>query len=306
MKKWLRAGLILLFGILIFALIGMAILTRSVAADIVTHPPEERPVIENTPADYDLAYEDVMVNSEDGLTLYGWYVPGNNEGTVLLLHGSPSGRQAVLFEAAALNQAGFNVLLGSFRTHDECEGDLISYGFYEQRDIAAWYQYLLARPEIDPERIGIFGESMGGGAGILYTASHEEVRALATGGAFALTRELVETFIAYETPGLPKWGISVMARFIVFWAERMARFKLDDIDTISVIDEISPRPVLIIHGGMDHKIGPDSGHQLYQAAERPKELVFMEEAGHVDYEDFRPHEYSETITSFFTKYLLEE
>jgi len=305
MSKGIRIALIVLAGIVIVAFAGIMLFTRSLAVDIVTHPPEERPEILKTPADYSRTFENVSVTTDDGLKLYGWYLPGENGATVMIQHGSPGGRQDGLYEAALLNEAGFNVLLGSFRAHDESEGVLISFGYHEQLDVEAWHEYLATRPDVDAGRIGIFGESMGGGTGILYTANHPDIAAIATGSAFALTQKVVELFIAFENPDLPKAVIPPLASLIVFWAERTADFRTSDLDTEAVIGNISPRPILIIHGGADDKIGPESGRQLFGAASEPKELLFIEPAGHVDFELHQAEVYSQALVEFFRTTLLE-
>jgi dipeptidyl aminopeptidase/acylaminoacyl peptidase len=305
MGKTLRIVLIVFGVIVLVAFIAIALFTRSLAVDIVTHLPEERPKIVKNPGDDGRAYEDVTVTTDDGLKLYGWYLPGENGAAVMVLHGSPGGRQDGLYEAALLNEAGFNVLMGSFRAHDECDGILISFGYHEQKDVEAWHEYLQTRPDVDASRIGIFGESMGGGTGILYTANHPDIAAIATGSGFALTRKVVELFIAFENPDLPKWAVPPVASLIVFWAERTADFRTADLDTESVIGDISPRPILIIHGGADDKIGPESGRQLYAAAGEPKELLFIDAAGHVNFEEFQPQRYSQALIDFFDANLLE-
>lgn len=65
-----------------------------------------------------------------------------------------------------------------------------------------------------------------------------------------------------------------------------------------VIGDISPRPILIIHGGADDKIGLESGQQLFAAAQEPKEMLFIEEAGHVNLEEFQPEAYSGALMDF--------
>jgi len=295
-------GFIILLGTVFIALV---IVTRSQAVDIVNHPPEERPEIKETPEDYGMIYEKVSVTTEDGLKLYGWYIPGENGATIMVEHGSPGGRQDGLYEAAFLNKGGYGVLLGSFRAHDECEGELISFGYHERKDIAAWHQYLLGRDDVDPERIGLFGESMGGGTGILYTAGDPGIAALATGSGFALTQEVIEKFIQFELDP-PQWITPILAGFIKFWAQREADFRTADLDTEAIIANISPVPILIIHGGEDDKIGPDSGKQLFAAAAEPKELLWIPEAGHVNFEDFQPEEYKNTLLGFFDQHLLKQ
>jgi len=300
--KFLIIGIIILFVVLFIAL---TIVTRSQALDIVNHPPAERPEMEKDPGDYGMVFEVVSVTTEDGLKLYGWYIPGENGATIMILHGTPGGRQDGLYEADILNEAGYGVLMGSFRAHDECEGELISFGYHEQKDIAAWHQYLLSREDVDPKAIGLYGESMGGGTSILYTAKNPGIRALATGSGFALTQEVVVLFLNFDTD-LPPALIPLLARFIVFWAERGADFKVEALETQAVISRISPVPILIIHGGSDDKIGPTVGKQLYEAAAEPKELIWFDESGHVNFEDYYPEEYPAALVGFFDQHLLDQ
>lgn len=305
MTKPLGITLLVIVIVLVVIFVALALMTRSQALGIVRHPLEERPEMKETPEDYGMVYENVSVTTEDDLKLYGWFIPGENGATIMIQHGSPGGRQDGLYEASALNEEGYSILLGSFRAHDECDGELISFGYHEQKDLAAWHQYTLSREDVDPERIGLYGESMGGGTSILYAADDPGIAALATGSGFALTQETIELFIKFET-GLPKSIVSILTRFIVFWAEREYGFSLDALDTEGVIGQISPVPVLIIHGGSDDKIGPESGEKLIEAAAEPKELLWIKEAGHVDFEDHRPEEYKAALINFFNQHLLEK
>jgi len=304
MTKWLRNVLIGILVILVLVIGIVLIFSRSIAKDMVYHPLEERPEIDETPADYGLSFEEVSTTTEDGLELFGWFIPGNNGATVIVAHGSPGGRQDGLYESDVFNQAGFNVLLGSFRAHDESEGEIISYGYREQLDLAAWHLYLMERSDVDSSRIGLFGESMGGGTGILYTADHPDIRAIATASGFAITQAVVEKFILYENPDMPPLVVKILARLIVFWAERLGDFRLQDLDTVAAVGEISPRPILIIHGDNDKKIGSEPGELLFEGAKEPKEVLIFEEAGHVDFEDHRPDEYTQALISFFKQNLL--
>ena len=305
MNMGLKITLIVILVLVLIIFVGLVVVTRSQGLDIVSHPRDERPDMEESPEDYNLVSENATVTTEDGLYLYGWFIPGTNGATVMIAHGSPGGRQDGLQEAAYLSQAGFGVLLGSFRAHDECDGELISYGYYEQKDLTAWHGYLKSRPDVDPQKIGLYGESMGGGTGILYTAKTPDIAALATASGFALTQETIETFIQYELDP-PKWITPILARFIRFWVERGADFSTQDLDTEAIIGQISPRPILIIHGGKDDKVGPSCGDLLYQAAKEPKELLLIPEAGHVNFEDFQPEVYRQALVDFFTQYLLAE
>ena len=302
MNKVLKIALIVIVVVVVVGFVGLNIVLRNVAIDTLS--PDVPDMIED-PGDYGLNYEEVAVITEDGLNLNSWYVPGENGATIIVQHGSPGGRQDSLFEAEFLNRNGFNVLFGSFRAHDENDGEFTSFGAHEVKDLEAWYQYLLTRSDVNPDKIGLYGESMGGGTGILYAAKNEGISALATGSAFAFTQDTVETFIEHELDP-PDLITPIIARFLLFWAQREGEFKSDDVDTEKVICDISPRPVLIIQGLEDDKISPDSGQLLFDAACEPKEVWLLPEAGHVNFEEFVPEEYEQRLVSFFEQHLLKE
>jgi fermentation-respiration switch protein FrsA (DUF1100 family) len=306
MSKGLRIGLMIAAIVLVVLLVGVLLFTRSIALDTIRMPPPgEPPRLLSTSNDLCPGCEPVSVINEDGLKLTGWFIPGDNGATIIAAHGNPGGRQDVLYEAQLLNEHGYSVLMGSFRAHDDSEGEIVTFGYNEQKDLAAWHRILLDRDDVDPQRIGLLGESMGGGTSILYAAGAEDIKAVAIVSAFALTPEVVETFIQYENPDLPKWLIGLLSRLIILWGEQEGEFSAEELNTEMVIADISPRPILIMHGESDDKIGGHSGQQLFDAAAEPKELWLCPECKHVDFEDHRPDEYQEALLTFFNRHLLD-
>jgi fermentation-respiration switch protein FrsA (DUF1100 family) len=284
---------------------AMVVLTRWLAGQFLTLAPERRRPLLERPEDFGLASEDVQVVSEDGLELHGWYMAGRNGATIMVQHGSPGGRQDGLVEAAFLSKHGYNVLLGSFRAHDDCDGVDVSFGYHEMKDTAAWHNYLLGREEVDPERIGIFGESMGGSVAIRYAAANKSIAAVATASAPAIMSESVELMIVSDVHA-PRWSVPPLASLFIFWAGRKAGCTAADVDPLPHVAQISPRPLLIIHGGDENRVPPEHAHMLYEAAGKPKELWFVEEAGHVNFELFRPEEYAQRVVGFFDRALIKE
>lgn len=305
MSQGLKIALIVIVVILLVLFIGINWFTRGLAIDTCTLEDDEIDPIVETPADYGMEFEPVSVITEDGFSLFGWYVPSENGANIMAMHGSPGGRQDELFEAEFLNRNGYGVLIPSFRAHDESDGNTVTFGYLERTDMDAWYDYLVSRDDVDEGKVGALGESMGGGTTILYAAENDEIRALVTVSAFALTPKTVTNFIEVET-GLPQWLASFLARFIMFWAEGECDFDADAIDTELFIGDISPRPILIIQGLQDIKIDPNSGQALFDAANEPKELWEVERSGHVDIEEFEPEEYEQRVVEFFNENLLGE
>lgn len=289
-------------GVLVIALAGVLNLTKNEAHRLITAPVETRKLPEETPADYNLPFEEVTVTSSDGIELAGWFVPSRNGAVIMMQHGYKSTRKELLNEAAMMHRHGYGALLMSVRAHDRSGGEMITFGMHEVDDMEAWYQYLLTRRDVDPERIGILGNSYGGMLAIQYAAQNENIKAVVANSAFSSLNDTVSTSVEYFTdlPAFP------FAPLIVFWAERETGFKTEDIDTTKWIAQISPRPVFLMQGGADVVISADSGQRLYDAAGEPKELWFDPQLGHVQFDTERAEEYERRVAEFFDRYLLDQ
>jgi fermentation-respiration switch protein FrsA (DUF1100 family) len=207
MNRGLKRILIAFGMLIIVGFAALAYVTRNATIDMAYHRPGGQVLSVETPADFDLGFEEVRVATVDGLELVGWYLPTSNGATIIAQHGYKGRRQDLLYEANALYEQGFGVLLSTMRAHDGREGELITFGYHEVQDTEAWYQYLLTRSEVNPDKIGLLGESMGGGLSIRYTAENPGITALATASAFALTRETIEKFIQLKQDS-PTWATS--------------------------------------------------------------------------------------------------
>lgn len=302
MSKRLRFILALIPPIVLIIFIGMMYLSRAHAINIITHPISQRGAIDITPVEYGLPYEDVVVTTEDGLDLVGWFVPSQNGAVVMLQHGYKGNRIGMLEEAEMLYRYDYGALLMTVRAHDLSDGEIITFGYYEMLDLEAWYQFLLSRQEVDPEKIGILGNSMGGSIAIQYAAQNEKIKAVVAQSAFSSLDDTVATSVEAFT-GLPAFPFGPM---IVFWAELELGEDSSLINAKEWIAKISPRPVLLLHGGQDLVIDRESAEKLFQAAGEPKELWYEPEVGHTEFDIAMPEEFERRVVSFFDRYLLED
>jgi dipeptidyl aminopeptidase/acylaminoacyl peptidase len=263
---------------------------------------ETRNVPEKTPATYRLPFEDVKITTADGLNLVGWFIPSQNRAVIIMQHGYKSTREELLNEAEMMYRHGYGSLLTTVRAHDFSDGELITFGMKEVDDLEAWYQYLIRRDDIDPNKIGILGNSFGGMLSIQFAAQNNNIKAVVANCAFSSLNDTVSTSVTYFTdlPAFP------FAPLIVFWAEQETGFKTEDVDATKWIARISPRPVFLMQGGADVVISADSGQRLYEAAGDPKELWFDPALGHVQFDKERAAEFEERVAAFFDKYLLEK
>lgn len=295
----LATGLILVVAALTTS--GMFWVARREAARLVTHLPDERPPIERTPADVGMDYRDVQVTTSDGLRLAGWWTPSKNGAAVIVQHGYKTNRSTQLLEiAATLARGGYGVLLSSLRAHDLNDGRVISFGLEEMKDLSAWLAFIQTLEGVDPSRIGIFGNSLGGSLAIQLAAQTQSIKAIVTHSAVASVRSTVETSIAYFT-GLPPFPFTPM---ILFWVEQDWAMQPDLLDFTVWIAALDSQPILLMQGGADVVVASESGQLLYEAAREPKELWFEPDLGHVDFQRERSQEFSDRVVGFFNRHLL--
>ncbi|HEX5217408.1 MAG TPA: alpha/beta hydrolase [Vicinamibacterales bacterium] len=300
MRRLLRLLALLVTLALIAGGVLLGVRTRSEAHRLVTNPLASRKLPERTPIKDGLVYDDVQVTTADGLQLQGWYVPGTNGAVIIALHGFRSERGEMLNEAVMLRRHGYGVLLGSFRAHDLSDGNLITFGLQEIHDLEAWHRFAASRDGVDPERIALLGNSMGGSVGITYAAQNPQVKAVVANSAFSSLEDTIETSVRFFT-GLPPFPF---APLIKFWAEREAGFRAADVDAKRWIGKISPRPVLLMQGGADVVISLESGRRLFEAAGEPKELWYEPEVGHTGFDRAKPDEYERRVVAFFDRYVV--
>ncbi len=168
-------------ALLVAAYLSLWTLGQAVAA---TYAP--RPQLgAATPASVGLAYRDVDLRSRDGVSLSGWYVPSRNGAALALMHGAGSTRSSMLPHAAVLAERGYGVLLLDARGHGQSSGRGMDFGWYGEADAAGAVTFLSRQPDVDPDRIGLVGLSMGGEQAIGAAGADPRVAAVVAEGATA-------------------------------------------------------------------------------------------------------------------------
>ncbi len=110
---------------------------------------------------------DVRLRTEDGLQLTAWWAPANGPAigsargmTVLVAPGNAGSRELRVPLARALTSRGFDVLLVEYRGYGGNPGSPTEDGLAD--DVRAAYRYLTEDRGVDPQRLMLFGESLGG------------------------------------------------------------------------------------------------------------------------------------------------
>jgi pimeloyl-ACP methyl ester carboxylesterase len=187
------------------------------AVSMMTSHRVTRPMLTrfDTPAPPEhLPREVVSLTSRDGTALAAWFIPGVRREAVLLLHGYGATKREMLHHAAFLNDGGYPVMLLDLRCCGESGGRAVTFGGREREDVAAAVAYLHGRPDVDGERIGVLGLSLGGALALLAAAEFPSVRAVVAESSFANIRDVVRRNFRMATR-LPSFPFAPLTIWLV-------------------------------------------------------------------------------------------
>ena len=282
------------------ALSGLPLLVAWFVSQGILHPkPKEE---DYGLSDFGLSAEEVSFSSHDGTRLAGWFIPAAAKGrspAIVLSHGWGRSRAELLPHADLFHRAGFAVLAFDYRHRGESGGDTITMGLRERDDLRAALDLLAARPEVDAERIGVFGMSMGSVIAIVVAADDERVRALVAEAPFSETRAIMTRTLRHYFH-LPSFPIAQLTKWVI---ERRLGGSLDSVQAGAVVGKLSPRPILIIANERDAVVGSDEARRVFDAAGEPKQFWFVPEADHACGWQAAPQEYERRVVAFMRESL---
>ena len=238
------------------------------------------------------AFEEVSFTTSDGLRLEGWYMPSENGAAII----SFPGRKGPQKPARMLAQHGYGVLLFDRRGEGESEGIRTRSAGEARATCRRRSRYLQSRPDVDPNRIGGVGLSVGGEVMLQAAAETDSLAAIVSEGAgMRSVREAVHMpgsvkVIVTEVFGVVTLGTSIFA---------------SDLPPPSLTDlsaDIS-EPLFVIYSDPGQG-GEILSRQYYDAAKGPKE-VWEAPGDHIGAFDAAPEEYERRVVGFFDRSLLE-
>lgn len=187
--------------------------------------------------------------------------------TIILLHGLGDRKTVDYIEAGNqyMLDAGFAVLRLDISNH----GDRFKYDYdfnltegyrYWTRDIITQtvfdlrraVDFIYTRKELDPDRIGYFGISLGGIIGTIFCSVEERI----------------------EVPVIVLAGGSLNLMFGMDALSSDTKNYLSIVDPIHYVANISPRPLLMINAENDEIVPPITSKLLFKAAKEPKKIIW--------------------------------
>lgn len=211
-----------------------------------------------TADEYGLDAEVVHFAANGGPRLHGWWVPATSpaRGTVVYCHGNHANITHHARFVSWLPARGFNLLIFDYRGFGESEGIMSREGAVT--DAVAAIDFALER---DPERTFVFGHSLGSALGLVAASRRPAVRAIIAESTFPSYRDAARCIAIALGP---------LVSLMVSKGE----------DPIDAVGAVSPRPLLVIAGGVDKITPPELGRSLFDAACEPKQWRLFAASAH--------------------------
>ena len=253
--------IVLLLATLALAYLAFLLLLRVSESRLLYAPGSSRTLTPVQPA-LGLAPERVEIPSGDGVTLVAWVIRAPARDTagrwLLICHGnagnlSDSGRPE---HYAGLRALGLNLLAFDYRGYGESGGSPSEAGLY--RDAEAAYGYLRDTLGVPPERIVLFGHSLGSAVAVELATRVPAAGLVLDGALMSVIARAQEVY-----PYVP-----------VRWIARSRYASIDRIGRLRL-------PKLFLHARADEVIPLAHGRRLFDAASPPKTFVALA-GGHGD------------------------
>ena len=203
-----------------------------------------------TPADARMDYEDVSIETTDGVTLRGWFIAGRSPRVLLFFHGNAGNISHRLDSIRQFRNLELSVFIIDYRGYGESDGRTTESGIYRDAD-AAW-RYLIETRGVRPNDVVIFGRSLGGSVAARLAAQQNPL-ALIVESSFTSVPDIAQELY----PWLP-----------VRWLSRLSHATRDYVRDVSC-------PVLVVHSRDDEIIPFHHGQAIYAAAAEPRTLLTL-------------------------------
>ena len=245
-----------------------------------------------------LPFEDLYIQSFDGLKLHGMFIKGEDPSlTAILVHGykaSPEGDFDGIIKLYMDRKC--NILCVEDRSHGQSEGRWLGFSELDQYDVISWTEKI---NEMYPDtNIFLHGVSMGG-ATVVHTCNKEmkNVKGIVDDCGFTSIRDITKHLmkrvfnVSYFPFGYTAGIISIFVAHVNF-------------DKSNGVKEVaqSKYPMLFIHGSEDKFVPCYMGKNMYEACTSEKDIFIVEGAGHAASQILDEEGYFNKVNNFIDKY----
>jgi dipeptidyl aminopeptidase/acylaminoacyl peptidase len=242
---------------------------------------------------------------EVGIDLAGWYLPGEADAPAILITHGLNGCKCqpnVLLAAGMLHRNGFNVLVYDLRDHgdSEIEDGRAALGYDEHLDLLGAWDWLQAEKGFAPKRIGLYGQSLGGGTTLIAFSREPAAAAAFVDSPYADLQVVInEELVRNDYPVFLGAGAVIAARLVS--GDSLLAYSPKE-----AVLKSAGRPIYIVHGTGDTRLDVHHTRDLAALAQTVGADVttwLPEGVDHVDAQEAHPEEYERRLVEFFNEAL---
>lgn len=228
------------------------------------------------PSDGGMEYEDIYLPCSDGVTIHGWFIHGRGEPVMLFFHGNGGNISHRIEKIRLLCSPEISALMIDYHGYGLSQGQPSEVSCY--LDALTSWDYLTQKRGIDPKKIVLFGESLGGAVAIDLGVK-KQAGAVILESTFTNIGEVMSRFV----PGI---GTFLKGKF----------------NSLAKIPQLKA-PLLILHGDQDELVAYELGRKLFEKANEPKEFFTLRGSHHNDTYEVGGEAYLQTIRRFINRYV---
>jgi len=247
-----------------------------------------------------LRAEPISFYTEDRIKIVGALIKGHKKSTIILLHGYGRTKEQMLPQAKFLNDDGYNILMFDFRASGESEGKYITFGQREQLDLDGAIKYLKEREDLDSNKLGVFGFSMGGAVAMMKSGDYDEVKAIVISSTYARFKTIIWQNFKRYLNGMPFFPLGYITLWVIKFRTGISFWQ---INPIFYLHKLEAKPLFLIHGAHDKKAPIESAMEINKKAPWLKQFWFVKHADHDDLYEVTKEEYQKKVLDFFADYL---
>lgn len=237
-------------------------------------------------------FEEVSFKTEDGLTISGLLILRQHAKRVILItHGYKQAKE-FLVPFADLFQED-NILLIDFRAHGSSQGEKISWGNHEAKDVKAALKYLETNEKTKDLPVYGIGLSMGAVALAKAASEGSGFRALVLDSGFASFKKQSRRFFENKT-SLPKCVQDML--FYLF--NNLMKDEIDNLKLHKFISKVKV-PMLMIHSKTDRIVPIKDALKICKNISSKYELWVVGDSEHVRIHLKYPQIYAQKVLNFF-------
>ena len=245
-------------------------------------------------------FQSLSFETQDKVTMEGWFIPSVRGAPVIFLcHGYKSNRSEVLTLASTFQENGYNLFIFDFRAHGTSPAGMSTLGFKETQDLVAAIQMITERKDVDQNRVGVWGVTLGAYVALSAAILNEKIKVMVVDSPF----ESPGAFLDLQTSSILGVNNSVLNTMTrgCFWLVSLSTGHPKD-NLLNTLNSLQNCEKLFITAEETPKLEAQALN-LFNHAPDPKELLRLKRSRTSILYDVERKNYEYKVVDFFKRRL---